>query len=458
MKNDNKTKAEIILGLPIANDFQSKYHSHSSGTQKGKYYDIDALTINTKPGRRTITPALGKEMIKYAGDSHLMTIAPTGSGKGRGVIIPNLLTYTGPVIVVDPKGENYAVTARRRKEMGQEVYVLDPFKVMVEESDSLNPLDIFDLKNSDVETDAQMLAELISSESMSAKEPFWDINARALHSGVFTYLATQKEKSERNIRNVNKHLMGGDTVYNNAVILDTIKDLNELAFLEISSFVETADITRSGILATANSYMKAFIGQQVAKAFDTSSFSLQDIIDGKPITIYIIVPPDKIKSHSSILKVWIGVLLRTISTRKVIPDERTLFILDECGQLGTFPLLETAMTLLRGYGLQTWTFWQDISQIKKLYDVAWSTMVNNCAVLQIFGTNNYRVAGEFAEMIGIDTEQVSSIRKSDQILLINGEELLKSRRFDYLENKEFKDQLGRNFFDDNPFYRKVKKS
>jgi Type IV secretory system Conjugative DNA transfer len=42
--------------------------------------------------------------ILYQGDSHLMTIAPTGAGKGVGVIIPNLLRYTGTVIAIDPKG------------------------------------------------------------------------------------------------------------------------------------------------------------------------------------------------------------------------------------------------------------------------------------------------------------------------------------------------------------------
>src|SRR5262249_47199105 len=41
----------------------------------------------------------------YGGDGHLMTIAPTGAGKGVGVIIPTLLTFTGSAIVTDIKGE-----------------------------------------------------------------------------------------------------------------------------------------------------------------------------------------------------------------------------------------------------------------------------------------------------------------------------------------------------------------
>ena len=39
-----------------------------------------------------------------------MTIAPTRTGKGVGTIIPNLLTAERSVLVIDPKGENAAVT------------------------------------------------------------------------------------------------------------------------------------------------------------------------------------------------------------------------------------------------------------------------------------------------------------------------------------------------------------
>jgi type IV secretion system protein VirD4 len=72
------------------------------------------------------------------GEGHLITIAPTGAGKGRGALIPNLLMYEGPAIVIDPKGEASRVTARRRRELGQEVYILDPFNLVTDKTDSLS--------------------------------------------------------------------------------------------------------------------------------------------------------------------------------------------------------------------------------------------------------------------------------------------------------------------------------
>jgi type IV secretory pathway TraG/TraD family ATPase VirD4 len=71
-------------------------------------------------------------------DRMVMTLAGNGGGKGVTSIIPNLLTYDrGSVFVHDTKGQNAAVTARARRAMGQDVFVLAPF---AEETAYLNPL------------------------------------------------------------------------------------------------------------------------------------------------------------------------------------------------------------------------------------------------------------------------------------------------------------------------------
>jgi hypothetical protein len=67
----------------------------------------------------------------------LMTLAGNGGGKGDSAIINNLLTYPGSVFVNDTKGQNAAVTARVRREMGQDTFVLAPFAA---ETAHLNPL------------------------------------------------------------------------------------------------------------------------------------------------------------------------------------------------------------------------------------------------------------------------------------------------------------------------------
>jgi len=136
------------------------------------------------------TPEKGYlDPILFDGDGHLMTVAPTGSGKGTGCIIPTLLRYPGPVIVVDPKGENVAVTGRRRRELGQRVVVLDPFGVTEMESDRLDPLDSVVMPSDTVVDDVAMLVELIAARgSYSARDQFWIRRGNQLLIGLILHL------------------------------------------------------------------------------------------------------------------------------------------------------------------------------------------------------------------------------------------------------------------------------
>ena len=50
--------------------------------------------VGQKHGAETIR--LRQCKVTYDGDAPLLTCAPTGAGKGRGVLIPKLLSYPGP--------------------------------------------------------------------------------------------------------------------------------------------------------------------------------------------------------------------------------------------------------------------------------------------------------------------------------------------------------------------------
>jgi hypothetical protein len=72
---------------------------------------------------------LGRRMLRFADvEGSVVVFAPQGAGKGVVVVVPNLLTYPGSVICTDPKGENFAVTARARRTFGPVycVHVGDP--------------------------------------------------------------------------------------------------------------------------------------------------------------------------------------------------------------------------------------------------------------------------------------------------------------------------------------------
>ena len=219
------------------------------------------------------------EAIEYDQAAHLISVAPTRSGKGRGVIVPNLLKYRGPAVILDPKGENYQVSARARREMGQRVVRLDPFHVVLDGSDAFNLFDIFKLPGADVVSDAQMLAHLIATGNLSSREPFWDLNGCGLLAGVMAYVAVVKEPAERNLGEVCRILSSDDVVYNLAVVLDTVgKQLPRHAYQEIASFLQMPEITRGGVLATVESYLKPLMSERVEATLAQSSFDIADVV------------------------------------------------------------------------------------------------------------------------------------------------------------------------------------
>lgn len=383
--------------------------------------------------------------ILYDGDSHLMTIAPTGAGKGIGVIIPNLLRYTGTVIAIDPKGENYQVTARRRRDMGQKIVVLDPFHVVTPISDALNPLDLFKLPRSILECDAEMLASLLSVGHEFSREPYWDDTARALLSALVAHIATTNPKTSCNLNHVRSYLYHQNLDYMLAELLDDDKVENPLARDEFNAYLAIPeDKTRPCVRSTATSYLKALGSPDVARTLETSSFDLTDLMDGKPLSIYVVIPPEKMDSHRALLRLWIGTLLTAVTSRRRLPRRRTLFLIDEAAQLGSLAALRQAITLHRGFGLQVHTFWQDLSQLRMLYEKDWQTMVNNSAVLQVFGVANFQMAREWAEVVGRDPHELLGMGPDDAMVHLPGEGSRRCRRANYLEDGVFKGMFDPN--------------
>jgi type IV secretion system protein VirD4 len=404
---------------------------------------VSSESFGFTPG---VTPS-GDESgpVTYDGDSHLITCAPTGSGKGRSVLIPTLLNYRGPVIVIDIKGENFFVTSRRRRELGTQVVALDPFNLVTTRSDGLNPLDLLGLPRSDGDSDAEMLASLLAVGNEYKTDPFWNTMANGLVAGLVAHIASYSPK-ERHLGHLRRFLFHQDLEMEIATMLDKDVVKSRMAREQFIAYLSApSQQTRPSIRAMATSYVSVLGSGQVVKCLQASSFSLQDVYDGRQLSIYIVIPPDKLDSHRALLRLWVGTLLTTITRRTSLPRQRTLFLLDECAQLGTLPILRQAITLLRGSGLQTWSFWQDFSQLRSLYPTDWQTILNNSGVIQIFGVSNHGMARECSEMTGQSPEVFDGLAREDAVVVRHGQGSIVCRRPDYL-----KDEAFAGMFDANP--------
>ena len=156
----------------------------------------------------------------YTDDRHVTLISGTRGGKGAGVIVPNLCQWRGSCIVIDPKGENATVTARRRgggidyaHGLGQEVRILDPFGEVPLASSlkaRFNPLDVIDPDGDLAVDDAGRIAAAIIVRE-SKNDPFWEDAARGFVKGLILHVLTFPSfKDIRNLVTVRRLLMEGD--------------------------------------------------------------------------------------------------------------------------------------------------------------------------------------------------------------------------------------------------------
>src|SRR3546814_13098496 len=122
-------------------------------------------------------------------------------------------------------------------------------------------------------------------------------------------------------------------------------------------------------------------GPALQAATERSSIDFDAVTRGDPLTIYIVMPPHMLGPHGRLLRLWVGALMTAIMRRRARPEASTLFVLDEAAQLGTFNELPQAVTLLRGYWLKPWSFWQDAPHLQYLSPDDWPPMVTNHQVV-----------------------------------------------------------------------------
>lgn len=393
-------------------------------------------------------PATGFiDPIQLAREGHLITIAPTGAGKGRGCIVPALLQHDGPVIVIDPKGENAAITARRRREMGHQVIVLDPMRTTNAPPAAFNPFDLIDIGSAIAVDEAAAIAAALWAGAESDDDRFWVGRAQQVTFGLLLHLLADHAKERQNFAGL-RELVAAAMSDPAAVIAALADSRHPEARLVASALRNPAETTLGGILAFAQELVDFLRGPLVQEATASSTFDVQGIVRGDPLSIYIVLPPHMLESHGRLLRIWISSLLGAITQRRARPKRPTLIILDEAAQLGPLSQLRQAITLLRGYGVQTWSFWQDVSQLQALYPRDWQTMINNCRVVQCFGALTMQAADGMARLTGASSgEMVLDLEPDEMLLQLAGDLPVVARLPDYLTDPPFA-----GHFDPNPFY------
>lgn len=401
--------------------------------------------------RNVLEPALTSNP-----EAHEICIGPTGSGKGRASLIPKLLSWQGSVVVIDPKGEAAEVTARYRKEvLGQEVIMLDPFGLNKQfKSDQLNPLDSLKISGDTIENFSLSMPGVIHPDHTNySKDPFWDNKADEILSAVTCAVLTTFPKAQCTFGKIADMLYNEDPITNLKLYLYDYKDkLPQLAINGISSLLSSPENTRGSIFSVAQQHLKIFNDPDVRHALSRTTFDLKAFQQGKPTTIYLILPVTKLKSHGVLLRIWLACLLGIAFGRRHQLKHKTYFLVDEMSHLGAIEDLNTAFTLARAYSIKLCIYLQDLQQLKALYPNSWNTILGNAGSIQFFTPRNYMNANEIAGLFGKDLEadKLLNLPNNRQIVLNDGGRWEESLKLDYL-----KDPFFNGKFDDNRLHQYI---
>jgi len=388
-----------------------------------------------------------RKLIADESEAHVLVVAPTGSGKGRNLMIPTLLTSHAPAVVIDVKGEAAAVTANARRAMGHDVHIIDPFKIITDTPDTFNPLDVIAADEMTIGDEALEIAEGIVGTEGSHRDRFWDNWARSVISGIIEF-AVLDDEEPANMGQVWNCLNGDDVPYNLAVLLDSGR-IKGVAYNNIAGFLGLPEReTRPSVLGTVQQHIRLFGSPAVKDAMAETSFDLNALRDGRQQTIYLVIPPNKLASHAPMLRMWLWALMSVVVQREKNPPVPTLFVIDEMAHLGPMPILEQSVTLMRGYGVRLMLLLQNIGQLQKLYPNDNGTIASNCLIAATFGTTSPIMAWPMAELLGDVT--------AEQLLNMPGDTLAFRQRsgptrfltkLDYLKDRKFA-----GLYSENPRY------
>jgi type IV secretion system protein VirD4 len=355
--------------------------------------------------------------LDYSGEGSLVTIAPPGSGKTQCNVFPNLLTWTGPAIVLDISGDIYEHTAGWRAANVGPVYKFSPLEP--EDSHKYNPLTFVRSEPDYIWEDARLLAEMMIVPSQSS-DPFWENEARTVLTAAISYVCHANEPDQRPMHAVLDVLYGGEAWDQMIVGLKMAKDVRVMG-QNATALSGMNEKTLSSVLQTARSSLSAWAGERIARATTRSDWSPLELRDGSNPTIYVYIRPNEVDAYLSLLRVFIGQHIRVLTGGAVPPRDAPpiLVMLDELPRLRYMAPVDEGLSIGRKYHLRLWMFAQSLGQFQTAYPNA-DGMLGSCAVRTFINPGG---ADGLAERISDELGYVDSINDNTRRKLVEAADL-----------------------------------
>ena len=356
------------------------------------------------------------------GQLSVMLSAPTRSGKGVGVVIPNLLNWPDSVVVLDIKGENYDITAGCRARHGQAVYAFSPFDEEAR-SHRWNPLTAVRTSPLHRVGDLLTIGQVFfpNDGSGTSSEAFFNDQARNLFLGL-GLLLLETPSLPRTIGELLRQSSGrGRSLKDHLSALikqrqDEGKAFSDECIDALQRLLSNSENTLTSIVATLNAPLTIFADAVVDAATSADDFRLEDV-RRRRMSIYVRVPPNRLANARPLLILFFSQLV-SLNTQQ-LPEQdpslavQCLLVNDEFAAMGRVGVISSAAAFLAGYNLRLLTVVQAMSQLDAVYgDKEARTFATNHGLQILFAPREQRDADEYSAMLGQFTERATSRGRS----------------------------------------------
>lgn len=385
-------------------------------------------------------------IMRDGGNTHLFAFCPTRSGKGVGMVLPTLLTWKHSVMVNDPKGEAFALTAGFRKSCGQHIIKFEP-ACTDGTGASWNPLAEIRIFTLHDVADAQMIMNMACDSKGKGLDDYFDKAGYEFLTALALHIRYTKGGSEGSLGDCAAFL--GDPnwdsdkqMYQEMINADHDPE-GKMGWLDslgkptkthpmiangAKTMLNKEDKDRSGVLSTAKTQLSLYLDPIVANNTSKADFLVRDLMTSdRAVSLYFVVQPADMERMTPLTRLFYAIFIRRNASDMAFAGgtsvasytHQMLMIIDEATSLQKLPILQEALGYVAGYGIRMFFLVQDIVQIEELYGDKQS-FDSGAESRVAFATNKIETAEKLARMTGKTTVVEESASKSQNLFGIKG--------------------------------------
>lgn len=348
----------------------------------------------------------GNKPIWYNGAGGVLLVAGARGGKLSTNLGYNCCSgiHKNSMLILDMKGELAAISQDQTPDRKHCIF-WNPFGLHGLVQHRINPVGYITLESPSLVSDVKVLTFNLIPPSTRTNGDFFEGRAREFLEAIILTLVRIKGTLTLGdlYHTVNLIPAGGEAW------LDFAFEMSESGF-EISRRIEeeiaqSAEDTSGGYRGILGEIFKALaplsdsaLMASVSAPFD---FSLEDMCSDQPVQVYLMPPAEFIDAWAPVIKA-IFVAGMIYKARKPQAPRQT-WILDECAQLGAFPLVEKLFTYGAGIGIRPLAVFQSQFQMERLGRSAANIITSSAQLRIYFAVRDYETAQMLSSTLGAST-------------------------------------------------------